>query len=258
MKALQAPDTAGAVAAVSAAGLCRRFGRRWALANLNLRFEAGRAVMIAGRNGSGKSTLLRIIATAIRPDRGRVLVAGHDVQSHRDEVRHRVALFGHHSNTYDALTALQNLTVVSQLAGVEADRAALIALLARVGLGGRCHDEVGGFSAGMRKRVAFARLLLQTERIGSSDRSTKASLVLLDEPYAQLDPPGFRFVDDLINQFRRRGATVLMATHLLNRGAALCDDGIVLEGGQLRWTGPAAYLPRQSGLEPSGLTEGGD
>ena len=258
MKALPALDTDGTVAAVSTAGLCRRFGRRWALANLDVRVETGRAVMIAGRNGSGKSTLLRIIATAIRPDRGHVFVAGHDVRSQRDDVRRRVALLGHHSNTYDALTALQNLTVVSRMAGITADRAALIAVLERVGLGGRCEDEVSGFSAGMRKRVAFARLLLQTDRIGSGDRATKASLVLLDEPYAQLDPPGFRFVDDLIDQFRRRGATVLMATHLLSRGAALCDDGIVLEDGQLRWSGPAAHLSRQSGLESSGLTEGGD
>lgn len=258
MTALPAPDTDGRVAAVTAAGLCRRFGRRWALANLDVRIEAGRVVMIAGRNGSGKSTLLRIIATAIRPDRGHVVVAGYDAQRQRDDVRHRVALLGHHSNTYDELTALQNLTVVSRLAGIAADRSALLAVLERVGLGGRCQDEVSGFSAGMRKRVSFARLLLQTDRIGANDTSMKACLVLLDEPYAQLDPAGFRFVDDLIDQFRRRGVTVLMATHLLNRGAALCDEGIVLEDGQVRWTGPAAGLPRQSGLDPSGLTEGDD
>lgn len=258
MIGLHAPDAVDAPPAVNAAGLCRRFGRRWALANLDLRFEPGRAVMIAGRNGSGKSTLLRIIASAIRPDRGRVRVAGYDVRWQRDEVRHRVALLGHHSNTYDALTALQNLTMAARMAGVDAERAALIALLDRVGLGDRCQDEVGGFSAGMRKRVAFARLLLQTERIGSDDRSMKASLVLLDEPYAQLDPPGFRFVDDLIHEFRCRGATVLMATHLLNRGASLCDDSIVLEDGQLRWAGPAASLPRLSGFESAGLTEGSD
>jgi heme exporter protein A len=239
-------------------GLCRRFGRRWALANLNLRIEPGRAVMIAGHNGSGKSTLLRIIATAIRPDRGRVMVEGHDVRQQRDEVRRRVALLGHYSYIYDALTGLQNLTAAARMAGVEAESEELIALLERVGLGGRCHDEVSGLSAGMRKRVAFARLLLQTERMGLNDRSTKASLVLLDEPYGQLDPPGFRLVDDLIHEFRCRGATVLMATHLLNHGAALCDEGIVLEGGQMRWAGPAASLPRQSGLESAGFREGGD
>jgi heme exporter protein A len=248
-------DADGHVAAVSAAGLCRRYGQRWALVNLDIRFEPGRAVMIAGRNGSGKSTLLRIIATAIRPDRGCVLVEGHDVRFQKEQARRRTALLGHHSNTYDALSALQNLTVAAQMAGVEAGRPALTALLDRVGLDGRCDDAVGGFSAGMRRRVAFARLLLQTHQIGPKDRSAKALIVLLDEPYGQLDPPGFRFVDELIHSFKSRGMTVLIATHLLDRGAWLCDDGIVLERGELRWSGPAAALSRHSGFETIGLAE---
>jgi len=245
-------------AAVSMTGLCRKYGRRWALVNLDLRFERGRAVMIAGRNGSGKSTLLRIIATAIRPDRGQVLVEGYDVRWKKQQVRHRIALLGHDSNTYEGLTALQNLTVAARMAGVHAERDAFMALLDRVGLGKRCDDPVSGFSAGMRRRVAFARLLLQTDQIGSDDRSRKASIVLLDEPYGQLDPPGFRFVDELIHSFTSRGMTLLMATHLLDRGARLCDAGIVLEGGRLLWSGPAANLPNQSGLETLGLPEGGD
>jgi heme exporter protein A len=258
VNAFDAPDAVEGPPAVSAAGLCRRFGRRWALAHLDLRIGRGRAVMIAGRNGSGKSTLLRIVATAIRPDRGRVLVAGQDVQCHRDEVRRRVALLGHHSNTYDALTALQNMEIAARMLGIEAERAPLVALLGRLGLGDRCDDDVGGFSAGMRKRVAFARLLLQTEHIGSHDRSTKASIVLLDEPYGQLDPSGFRFVDALIEQLKGRGVTVLMATHQLHRGASLCDEGIVLEDGHLRWSGPAACLPHESGFERMGVMEGDD
>jgi ABC-type multidrug transport system ATPase subunit len=230
-------------------GLCRRYGRRWALANVDLQFAAGRSVMIAGRNGSGKSTLLRIIATAIRPDRGLVLVEGYDVRSMKADVRHRIALLGHASNAYEALTALQNLTMTARMAGIDADRKALIAVLERVDLGEWRDAAVSSFSAGMRRRVAFARLLLQTDPIGPSDRSRKASIVLLDEPYAHLDPPGFGFVDGLIRSFTSRGMTLLMATHLLERGARLCDDGVVLEEGQLGWSGPAANLPRLGGLQ---------
>jgi heme exporter protein A len=246
---LEATAADGDMAAVSVAGLCRKYGQRWALVNLKVRFEPGRAVMIAGRNGSGKSTLLRIIASAIRPDRGTVLVEGQDVRWQKARVRRSTALLGHQSNTYEALSALQNLMVAARLAGVEAGRPALAALLDRVGLDGRSDDAVRGFSAGMRRRVAFARLLLQTDQVGPDDRSAKASVVLLDEPYGHLDPPGFRFVDALIRSFKSRGLTVLMATHLLDRGAWLCDDGIVLERGELHWSGPAAALPRHAGFE---------
>lgn len=248
---------AGSVPAVRTKGLCRRYGRRWALVNLDLSFEPGRSVMIAGRNGSGKTTLLRVISTAIRPDRGRVLVEGRDVRWRKERIRRRLALLGHYSNTYDALTALQNLTVAARIAGVPIDRDALMGLLDRVGLGKRWDDSVSTFSAGMRKRIAFAKLLLQTDPIGPNDHSEKASIVLLDEPYGQLDPPGFRFVDDLMHSFKKRGMTLLLATHLLDRGSWLCDDGIVLESGQLLWSGSAADLPTKSGLDSVGLPEGG-
>ena len=205
--------------------------------------------MIAGRNGSGKTTLLRIIATAIRPDRGQVLIEGDDVRQQKEQVRQRIALLGHYSNAYETLTSLQNLAVTARMIGVHTNRDALTALLGRVGIGKRWDDAVSSLSAGMRRRLAFARLLLQTDQIDQNDRSNKASIVLLDEPYGLLDPPGFRFVDELIQTFRSRGMTLLMATHLLGRGAWLCDDGVVLDGGQLLWSGPAANLPRHSGLE---------
>jgi ABC-type multidrug transport system ATPase subunit len=69
-------------------------------------------------------------------------------------------------------------------------------------------------------------------------------VVLLDEPYGELDPPGFRMIDQLLDVLRKRGVSVLMATHLLERGAAMCDHGLVLDAGRLAWSGPAAELPR--------------
>jgi ABC-2 type transport system ATP-binding protein len=118
-------------------------------------------------------------------------------------------------------------------------------LLEEVGLAERAGDPVATFSAGMRKRLSLARTLLQ-----------EASVVLLDEPYGALDPPGFRLVDRFFSLLRQRGTTVLVATHLLERGAALCDRGIVLEGGRLAWTGAARDLPREGGLQAAGLPEG--
>jgi heme exporter protein A len=113
-----------------------------------------------------------------------------------------------------------------------------------VGLAERAIDAPATFSAGMRKRLALARVLLK-----------HAELVMLDEPYGQLDPPGFRLVDALVRELRSRGATVVIASHQLARAGALCDDAIVLEAGRLAWSGAASEAAARGGLG-SGLEEG--
>ena len=231
--------------AVETDGLGRRYGRRWARVDVALRVSRASVVMVAGRNGSGKSTLLRVLATAIAPTRGSARVAGFEVSAERDEVRRRSALLAHASYTYEALTALENLAIAARVLGRPSGREPLRALLAEVGLAERADDAVETFSAGMRKRLALARVRLQD-----------AEVVLLDEPYGQLDPPGFRLVDRLLARLREQGRTVLMATHLLERGADLCDAGVVLEAGRVAWTGSAGDLPGE-GVAASGLAEGG-
>lgn len=192
--------------------------------------------MVAGRNGSGKSTLLRVLATALRPDRGTATIEDIPLID-RDAVRHRVALLGHQSHMYEPLTALQNLQTAAHLLGRDASRAALMPLLQQVGLAARSDDAVRTFSAGMRKRLSIARMLLQ-----------RASVVFLDEPYGQLDPPGFRLIDDLVARLRSEGTSIVMATHMLERSAALCDVGLVLNAGRLQWMGKASDLPSAGGL----------
>jgi heme exporter protein A len=234
----------GARIAVEASGLCRRYGRRWALVDVSLRLPAGTVVMVTGRNGSGKSTLLRVLSTAIRADGGTAQVAGHDILTAKQEVRRHIALLSHDSHLYEALSALENIQVVARFLGRDARRGAVLPVLDEVGLAARADDPVATFSAGMRKRLSLARTLLQ-----------QASVVFLDEPYGQLDPPGFHLVDALLDRWRRNGVTVVMATHLLERGSALCEQAIVLEEGRLRWSGPAAELQDQGGFRLDALPE---
>jgi len=221
--------------AVEAQGLCRRYGRSWALVDVDLQLPSGRALLLAGRNGSGKSTLLRVLAGALKPDRGGFRIQGVDGLGDRHGLRARVGLLGHASYTYDALSALQNLQVAARLLGKPAGRRELLPLLEELELGKRADDPVHTFSAGMRRRIAFARLLLQDPKV-----------VLLDEPYAQLDPQGFRFVDALIPRLKAEGRTVIVASHHLEEGAQLCDDGMILEGGRVLWSGPARELPQHA------------
>jgi heme exporter protein A len=170
------------------------------------------------------------------PDLGTARVAGLDVVEDRDQVRSRVALLDHKSQVYDVFTALENLELVARFLG-DAKRDLCMSVLEEVGLADRAADPVSEFSAGMRKRLALARVLLKAPEVA-----------LLDEPYGELDPPGFRLVDGVLDRLRRRGATVLMATHLVDRGREHCDRALVLSAGGVEWDGPARQLPADAGI----------
>jgi ABC-type multidrug transport system ATPase subunit len=142
----------------------------------------------------------------------------------RQDVRKLTALLSHQSYLYESLTARENLEVVADHLGI--GREGVAGALEQVGLASRANDPVATFSAGMRKRVSFARVLLQEPKV-----------VLLDEPYGALDPAGFDLVDGVIGELKRRGATVLMATHQWERGARLADRALVLEQGRVIWEG---------------------
>jgi ABC-2 type transport system ATP-binding protein len=232
------------VIAVRAAGVYRRYGRRWALVDVGFELAEGSVAMVTGRNGSGKSTLLRVLATALRPDRGSVEIKGHDVRTDRDGARRSIALLGHRTHLYEPLTAAENLAVRARFLGRSAERAAILEQLEEVGLAGRADDAVHTFSAGMRQRLALASVMQQ-----------QAPVVLLDEPYGHLDPQGFLLVDGLLDGLRRRGATVLMATHLLERGRALCDRALVLDEGRLLFSGASSQLPQSGAF--AAIAEGG-
>lgn len=212
--------------AISARGLSKRYGRTWALVGVDLRLSRGKALVVAGRNGSGKSTLLRILAGSLRPDHGELRLLG---QERRAGL---ASLVAHAPFTYEALTGRENLRIVANFLGKPAGRKDLQPLLDRVGLGARGDEAVQGYSAGMRKRLSLARALLHD-----------APLLLLDEPYGQLDPPGFAFVDELVHDLRRQGKTLVLASHQVERVASLCDEALLLEAGQGIWSGPAEKLP---------------
>lgn len=213
--------------AIEAERLGRRYGRRWALSEVSFQVPRGVVMMVAGRNGSGKSTLFRVLSTAIRPDLGRATLAGFDLERDRFDVRRKVALLSHYSYLYESLTAEENLQVTADHLGIR--REGIRELLDRVTLGGRADDTVSTFSAGMRKRLSFARVLMQ-----------KPEIVLLDEPYAQLDPVGFDLVDDVVRELKALGTTVMVATHQLERSAAGADLAMFLEQGRVEWIGTAA------------------
>lgn len=214
---------------VHAEGLGRSYGPVWALQQVHVSLGAGASLLLAGRNGAGKTTLLRILATTLQPSTGTLRIGGIDPTADPQAVRRRIALLSHRTQLYEELSNRQMLTVTADLLGRDVD---VDALLARVGLDHAAHRRVRDDSAGMRKRLAFARMLLQDP-----------DLILLDEPYGQLDPAGFAFVDELLVDLMARGKTLVVATHLIPRAAAILKYGLVLDGGKPAWVGDAIDTP---------------
>ncbi len=189
------------------------------MARLSWSVPVGASVLLTGHNGSGKTTLLRLLATAIRASAGTVQVLGLDAATQREDIRAQVGLLSHANFLYEDLDAHENLGVVARLLGRSG--AEVPELLGRVGLAERGRDPVRVFSAGMRKRLAIARLLLQAPR-----------LALLDEPFGELDPAGIAEMEAHIRELRATGVTLVIATHQVSQGLALCTERLHLEDGR--------------------------
>jgi len=208
--------------ALEAQDVSRRYGRRWALARVSFRLAAGGSLLLTGPNGSGKTTLLRTLATAIPPTSGTVRVLGWDRVANRAEIRRSVALLSHSSFLYEDLSAEQNLLLLARLLGIPSPKEAVGSLLSRLGLGHRSAHPVRQFSSGMRKRVSIARLLLKAPKVA-----------LLDEPFGALDPGGIAQMEQIVTELQRSGTTVVLATHLVDQGQALCKERLHLVEGRV-------------------------
>ncbi len=194
-----------------------RFARHWALAHVTVSIDEGQAVLLTGANGAGKTTLLRIMATALRPSRGQVSLFGQDSVAGRAHIRRRVALMSHQHFMYEALSGRENLHMVCRLARPWAhDRVS--GLLTEVGLSRTADLPLAQFSAGMKRRLALARV-----------RLLEPDVVLLDEPFGQLDPAGVELMHDVIDTWREDGKTVVICTHDVDRGMTLCGRHLHLD-----------------------------
>ncbi len=208
-------------------GLVRRFGGLTAVQPLDLTVAAGEAVAVFGPNGAGKSTLLRLLATLLRPSLGSLALFGRSVRDDALAARRRIGLLSHQSFLYPDLTPLENLDFFGRMFGVPQPLQRAQALIEDVGLVGWAHRPVRTLSRGLEQRCALARTLLH-----------QPQLILLDEPFTGLDVDAATMLSDLLRQAHRRGATLLMVTHDLDRGLALCERGIVLARGRLLHDGP--------------------
>lgn len=204
-----------------AEGIAKRFGRRWALRGASFHAEPGSVLAVMGANGSGKTTLLRIIGTSLRPSRGGGAVFGHDLVREADAIRAHVGVLYHAAGVYGDLTARENLEFARRMWG-GGTAASVDAALERVGLAHAAAERAAGFSSGMTRRLALARLIMRPPR-----------LLLLDEPYASFDVAGIELVHEIVRETAARDGIVLISTHDAHRSAGVVDGVLRLQEGRV-------------------------
>jgi len=196
-----------------------------ALKEVSLKVKRGEILAMLGPNGAGKTTLLRLCAGLIPLERGQGHVLGVDLKNDRELVRHRVGMIGHNNGLYSDLTVAENVRFWGRTVG--ASTAEVDAALHRMGLDGRLANlPISRLSAGQKRRTALAGLVAR-----------RAELWLLDEPHAGLDAAGRDELDEVLKMAAAAGATVMVASHELERASQLATRQVEVVAGQVREVG---------------------
>jgi heme ABC exporter ATP-binding subunit CcmA len=226
---------------IAAQELRKTYGSNIVIDGVSFTLGSGQCLALLGPNGAGKTTLLRILATLLRPTAGSLHVGGVDALREPERVRPLLGMVAHGSYVYEDLTARENLRFWEIMRGGDAAPARLTAALAQVELDGVADERVRTFSAGMKRRLTLARVLLGQARV-----------LLLDEPFTGLDRRGRKWVSEFLQAFKTAGGAAVVATHSFGGGLGVADRVGILIGGRLLVDQPAADL---SGAELHRLYE---
>jgi ABC-2 type transport system ATP-binding protein len=222
---------------IQISSLSRHFGEKNAVDHLTLDVQAGEIFGFLGHNGAGKTTTVRLLNGVLESTSGQACVLGLDPQTEGPAIRARTGVLTETPSLDERLTARDNLSIYADLYNVpptDVNRR-VNSLLTEFDLAERADEKVGGYSKGMKQRLALARALLH-----------RPEVLFLDEPTAALDPVAARHVHALVeNLARREGCTVFLCTHNLVEAQKLCDRVAVMEHGRLVALGTPSDLTRQ-------------
>jgi ABC-2 type transport system ATP-binding protein len=221
----------------------RAFGGQLALDGLTFSAPRGTVTVLLGPNGAGKTTAVRMVTGALRAEGGSVRTFGLDPSVDGEGVRRRCGVVAAKPALYDRLSGWDNLVYSAELYGLGPD-APIEEAAARFGIDDALDLRVGGYSTGMKTRLALARAVLHDP-----------DLLLLDEPTSGLDPESARAVLHLIDELAEQGRTVIMCTHLLLEAEGLADQVVLMEGGRTLVSGPPDELVRRVWPRPSVMVD---
>jgi ABC-2 type transport system ATP-binding protein len=223
--------------AISFSSVRKTFGDVTALNNVDISAPAGAVTVLLGPNGAGKTTTVRLTTGAMKADFGAIRVLGLDPLIQGDEVRARVGVVPPKPAFYDQLSGRENLAFAATIFG--ADQSEATSAAARFGIDHALDQDVGGYSTGMRTRLALARAVLHDPEV-----------LMLDEPTAGLDPESARSVLDLIAEMAGKGRTIVMCTHLLHEAEGIADHLVLLDDGVVSTSGNPKDLTRRYMPDP--------
>jgi ABC-2 type transport system ATP-binding protein len=223
---------------IRADGLRVRYGERPALDGVGFEVRAGEVVGLIGPNGAGKTTTLSVLATLLRPETGKAVVGGFDVDREARAARRVLGFVPQTLAIYPTLTARENARFFASLFGLRRReaRAAVERALAVVGLEERADDIVATFSGGMQRRLNLACGLLHRPRV-----------LLLDEPTVGVDPQSRERIFTAVREQAESGAAILYSTHYMEEAERLCERVVLIDRGRVIEQGKPAELVRQLG-----------
>lgn len=205
-----------------------------AVNGISFHIKKGEVVGLIGENGAGKTTTLRMIATLLEPSSGTLQVLGEDVKKDSRKVKSRIGvLFGGETGLYDRLTARENLEYFARLYGISKhdSKERIRSLATHFGMKDYLDRKVGGFSKGMRQKVAIARTLIHDPE-----------LILFDEPTTGLDITSANIFRQLVHQLKREGKTIIFSSHIMEEVELLCDTAILIHKGEMVYQGDLEKL----------------
>src|SRR5438045_3714614 len=216
------------LAAIKTTGLTKRYGREFALKDLDLEVEPGEVLGYLGPNGAGKTTTIRLLLGLIAPTAGSATMFGLDVRQHAAEVHRHLAYVPGDANLWPGLTGQATLALLGRVHG-NVDTAYRDELMARFEFDPS--KKVRSYSKGNRQKLSLIAALM-----------TQADLLILDEPTSGLDPLMEQRFRECISEAKQRGQTVFLSSHILSEVEALCDRVAILRAGALLEIGTLADM----------------
>ncbi|MGW3332737.1 ABC transporter ATP-binding protein [Streptomyces rubiginosohelvolus] len=219
--------------AVRVRGLWKRFGEQVAVAGIDLELPAGKFIGLVGPNGAGKTTTLSMVTGLLRPDMGKIEVAGHDVWTDPVEVKSRIGVLPEGLRLFERLSGRELLAYNGRLRGLPGDEVDKRAtqLLDVLDLAGSQHKLVVDYSTGMRKKIGLAAALLHNPEV-----------LFLDEPFEGVDPVSAQTIRGVLERYTRSGATVVFSSHVMELVESLCDWVAVMAAGRIKAQGTLAEV----------------
>ncbi len=211
---------------VEISGLCKRYGKasNYAITDINITCNSGEIVGLLGKNGAGKSTTIKCLTGFFPFDEGTIKICGHDIKTEPLEAKQNLGYVPDNRAMFDKMTGIEYINFVADLHGtpVEERKARIDEMQEIFKLGDKIYDMISSYSHGMRQKVCLMSALIHQPK-----------LWLLDEPLTGLDPQTSKALRDYMQEYKKKGNSVLYSSHNLDAVEKTCDRAYIINKGKL-------------------------